>query len=176
MGIFLKHLWLIPNILKWQEYKLFTKLVFSLTPSRSSHRRCSVEKGIFKNLQNLLKFAKIVGVQTFRHATLLKRDFNTDVSLEICEIFKNNYFEEHLRTRSYHSMITPCCEQLLLSFLEFTKLKVGLSPSKKISFYLLQWKPFKNDENSFYFILKALFVLKIFKFLSWHFGHVEETA
>ena len=113
-GIFLKHLWLIPNILKWQEYKLFTKLVFSQTPSRSSHRRCSVEKGIFKNLQNLLKFAKIVGVQTFRHATLLKRDFNTDVSLEICEIFKNNYFGEHLRTRSYHNMTTPCCELLLV--------------------------------------------------------------
>ena len=31
-------------------------------------------------------------------------------------------------------------------------------------------------ENAFYFILKALFVLKIFKSLSWHFGHVEETA
>ena len=31
-------------------------------------------------------------------------------------------------------------------------------------------------KNVFYFILKALFVLKIFKFLSWLFGHVEETA
>ena len=28
--------------------------------------------------------------------------------------------------------------------------------------------------NIFYFILKALFVLKIFKFLSWLFGHVEK--
>ena len=27
-------------------------------------------------------------------------------------------------------------------------------------------------KNAFYFILKALFVLKIFKFLSWLFGHV----
>ena len=26
------------------------------------------------------------------------------------------------------------------------------------------------------FILKALFVLKIFKFLSWVFGHMEKTA
>ena len=32
--------------------------------------------------------------------------------------------------------------------------------------YLLDWKPFKNDENVFYFNLKALSVLKIFKFLS----------
>ena len=52
MDIFLKHLWLIPNILKWQDCKIFTKLVPSQTPSRSSHQRCSVKKGIFKNLQN----------------------------------------------------------------------------------------------------------------------------
>ena len=31
-------------------------------------------------------------------------------------------------------------------------------------------------KNAFYFILKALFVLKILKFLSGHFGHVEEMA
>ena len=31
-------------------------------------------------------------------------------------------------------------------------------------------------KNAFYLILKALFVLKIFKFLSWLFGHVEKTA
>ena len=31
-------------------------------------------------------------------------------------------------------------------------------------------------KNTFYFILKALFVLKIFKFLSWLFAHVEKTA
>ena len=30
--------------------------------------------------------------------------------------------------------------------------------------------------NAFYFILKALFVLKIFKFLSWLFGHVGQKA
>ena len=29
-------------------------------------------------------------------------------------------------------------------------------------------------KNVFYFILKALFVLKIFKFLSWFFGGVEK--
>ena len=29
-------------------------------------------------------------------------------------------------------------------------------------------------KNVFYFILKALFVLKVFKFLSWLSGHVEE--
>ena len=32
----------------------------------------------------------------------------------------------------------------------------------------------KNDEKCFYFILKALFIVKIFKSLSWLFGHVEK--
>ena len=35
-------------------------------------------------------------------------------------------------------------------------------------------KHFKNDENAFYFISKAPFVLKIFEFLSWLFGHVAK--
>ena len=34
----------------------------------------------------------------------------------------------------------------------------------------------KIDEKCFYLILEALFVLKIFKFLSWFFGHVKTTA
>ena len=36
--------------------------------------------------------------------------------------------------------------------------------------------PLKMMKNAFYFILKALFVFKIFKFLAWLFGHVEKTA
>ena len=43
-------------------------------------------------------------------------------------------------------------------------------------FYLLQWESFKNDKNAFYFILKALFNIKIFKFLSWLFGSVEKNG
>ena len=31
-------------------------------------------------------------------------------------------------------------------------------------------------KNAFYIILEALFILKIFTFLSWLFGHVENTA
>ena len=31
-------------------------------------------------------------------------------------------------------------------------------------------------KNAFYFTLEALFVLKIFKFLSWIFTHVEKTV
>ena len=50
-------------------------------------------------------------------------------------------------------------------------IKVRPSPSKKISVICLVESPLKMMKNVFYFILKGLFVLKIFKFLSRHFGH-----
>ena len=54
--------------------------------------------------------------------------------------------------------------------------KVGFSASKKVFFICFNDSPSKMKKNTFYFILKALFVLKIFNFLSWLFGHVEKTA
>ena len=51
--------------------------------------------------------------------------------------------------------------------------KVVLSHLKKKLFVCFNESPFKMMRNAFYFILKALFVLKIFKILSWHIGHVE---
>ena len=36
--------------------------------------------------------------------------------------------------------------------------------------------PSKMTKNAFYVTLQALFVLKIFKFLSWLFGHVDKTT
>ena len=53
----------------------------------------------------------------------------------------------------YFENIVVCNEPL--SIWEF--IKVGLSPSRKISFYLLQKKPFKNDEKCFLFYLKSSF-------------------
>ena len=47
---------------------------------------------------------------------------------------------------------------------------------QKFFFICFNDSPSKMMKNAFYFILKALFVLKIFKFLSWVFGHVEKTA
>ena len=54
--------------------------------------------------------------------------------------------------------------------------KVGISPSKKNCVICLIKSPLKMMKNVFYLILKALFVLKLFKFLSQHFGHVGKTA
>ena len=50
-------------------------------------------------------------------------------------------------------------------------LKSGCHLPEKI-FYLLQWKMMKNA----YFILKALFIIRICTFLSWLFDHVEKNA
>ena len=58
----------------------------------------------------------------------------------------------------------------------FTILKVGLSPSKKICVIYLIESFLKMMKNAFYFILKALLVLKLFTFLSRLFGHVAKTA
>ena len=48
---------------------------------------------------------------------------------------------------------------------EVKLIKVELSPSIKNSVILFIDSPVKMIKNAFYFILKALFVLKIFKFL-----------
>ena len=54
--------------------------------------------------------------------------------------------------------------------------KVGLSPSKKNCVNCFIVSPIKVMKNAFYSILKALFVLKILKFLIWLCGHVGKTA
>ena len=53
-------------------------------------------------------------------------------------------------------------------------IKVGLSPSKKICVIWFNESPLKMIKIAFYFILNALFVLKIFKFLSRLFAHLEK--
>ena len=55
-------------------------------------------------------------------------------------------------------------------------LKVGLSSSKKIYLICFNESLLKMLKNAFYFILKALFILKIFGFLYRLFDHIEKTA
>ena len=62
------------------------------------------------------------------------------------------------------------------TFINLKHFKVGLSPSKKACVICLIESPLKMMKNIFYFILKVLFVLKIFKFLSSLFGHLGKTA
>ena len=81
-----------------------------------------------------------------------------------CEVF---LVEEELSSSSF--LVT-------LEYLKKDFLKVGLSPSKKNFFIRFNNSPSRMMKNAFYFILKALFFLKIFKVLSWLFGHVEKMA
>ena len=53
--------------------------------------------------------------------------------------------------------------------------KFVLFASKKC-FICFNERPLKMMENVFYFFLKALFILKIFKFLSQFFGHIEKIG
>ena len=55
-------------------------------------------------------------------------------------------------------------------------IKAGLSPSKKICLICFIEIPLKMMKNTFFFMLKALSILKIFKFLSRRVGHVGKTA
>ena len=57
---------------------------------RNTHWRCSIQKAVFKNL------AIFIGKRLCWSLFSLKLfQYN---SCEYCEIFKNTYFEEHLRT------------------------------------------------------------------------------
>ena len=47
---------------------------------------------------------------------------------------------------------------------------------KKICVICFIESPLKMIKNTFYFMLKALFVLEIFKFLAWLFSHVAKTV
>ena len=66
------------------------------------------KKGVLKTFANFTEnhlcwSLFLIKLQDLRTVTLLKRDSNTGVSYEICELFKNTYFEKHLRTTAFSS-------------------------------------------------------------------------
>ena len=60
---------------------------------------------------------------------------------------------------------------IMRSFLLLKYIKVPLSSLRQ---FLAAESPLKMMKNAFYFMSKVLFVLKIFKFLSWLFSHVAK--
>ena len=67
------------------------------------NRKCSTRKLFLKISQysqenTCVGISFLIKIQAFRAPALLKRDSNTGVFCEHWEIFKNTYFEEHLRT------------------------------------------------------------------------------
>ena len=67
---------------------------------------------------------------------------------------------------NYETIVNP-----LLSIKRSYILKGALSSLKQ---YLAIESPLKMMKNAFHFTSKAFFVLKIFNFLSWLFGHVTK--
>ena len=67
-------------------------------------------------------------------------------------------------------------ENFFLGLPTFISFKVGLSPSKKNCFICFNKNRLKIMKNAFDFILKTLFILKLFKFSSWLFGHEEKMC
>ena len=54
------------------------------------------------------------------------------------------------------------------------QIKVGLSHSKKFCYISSNESSLKMIKNTFYFILKYLFVLKVIEFFSWLFGYIRK--
>ena len=68
---------------------------------RSCHWRCSVKQGVLKKFanvtgKNLCWSLFLIKLQFWGPATLLKKTPTQVFSCEICKLFKNNCFEEHL--------------------------------------------------------------------------------
>ena len=103
MGIFPKHLWLIPNILKWQDWKIFNKLVPSQTSSRNRRQRCSVKESALKNLRNFT--AKYLCWSLFL--------------LKVWSLFQRRCFPKKFAKFLATSILKSICERLLLPFLGF---------------------------------------------------------
>ena len=103
IGIFLKHLWLIPNILKWQDCKIFTQLVPSQTPSRNSHQRYSAKEGALKNLRNF----------TGKHLCW------SLLLIKVWSLFQRRCFPKKFAKFLATSILKSICERLLLPFLGF---------------------------------------------------------
>ena len=91
------------------------------------------------------------------------------MSLFINKTLPLNNLKTRTAANAKTSVFVICVEAiiyLLLFHLHDCTFKVGLADSQKNLCHLLDRKPFKNDEKCFLFRLQALFILKIFKFLS----------
>ena len=82
---------------------------------------------------------------------------------------------------NWQSMVQPKCfwggnTFRVVHWEDCHDLKWGSHLPKKKNFICFNDSRTKMMKIAFYLILKALFVVKIFKFLSWLFGHVEKMA
>ena len=83
-------------------------LLYCCRAVRSNHRSHNYKKAVLKKFP--IFTGKNLYCVAFRPATFLKRDSNTGVSCEYCEIFKSTYLEKHLQER----LLLDCFDGSLL--------------------------------------------------------------
>ena len=105
---------------------------------------------------------------------------NNNISLIRCNPHKDKLIfqicvpTKHLSTFTYQNLVlTARFSNIFRTNILLAEiwLKGALSDLRQI---LTTESPLKMMKNAFYFTSKAFFVLKIFKFLSWLFGHVSK--
>ena len=95
--------------------------------------------------KNLCWSLFLIKLQVFRPATLLKRDSDTGISCEICEIFKNVFFEEHLwTTASVVSFSWNLCWSLFLINLQVFRTATFLKRGFRTDVFLWNLRNFKS--------------------------------
>ena len=109
--------------------------VLQLLKYRSSHRKCSVKKGILKNFANFTGKHHICVESLFNKfavVTLLKRDSNGVSSCEICKVLKNTYFEDQLQTWANDCFWQ--CSSLVINWYMIKALPLGFMVCMKYAF------------------------------------------
>ena len=105
-------------------------------------------------------------------------DFNekfVDVELDVVAIATLNCFGAIL-CRKWYTLSLGTIRYHWVQLWRFLVLKSDSHLPKRTCVISFIESPLKLMKNAFYFILKAPFVLKIFKSLSWFFGHVEKSC
>ena len=100
-------------------------------------------------------------------------------SCEYFEIYENTF---SYRTTSVAASVTEYCFLCIYEMVEFIRdfIHIGFFTDvfkgvlSGLTQFLATESPLKIMEKDFHFTLKALFILKIFKFLPKLFGHVEK--
>ena len=86
------------------------------------------------------------------------------------ELLRNMIFSVYMN-KCYKYDITLLEKKSKMIFSRKNTFKDALSSLRQ---FLATESPLKMMKKAFYFTLKALFFLQIFKFLSWLFGHVAK--
>ena len=129
----------------------------------------------------LFHFIKSLLIVFYFINSLLRRESILKLTQVNIEIFTFSYFFFFLSSWTRKK----CCwnvYDLEKGFTRMFMLKEGLMVSRRVTHVSKTGglkrneSPLKMMKNAFYFILKAIFVLKTFKCLCWLFGHVGTRA